>query len=62
MQPDCIHCTLISYECRILYICQMCLDGLELESGMSALEAQLRGFGSELDYFLLGEEKGEEKN
>ena len=36
---------------------QVCTDGLELESDMSALEAQLRGFGSELDHFLLGDER-----
>lgn len=38
---------------------QVCTDGLELESDMSALEAQLRGFGSELDHFLLGDKKEE---
>eukprot|EP00603_Paraphysomonas_imperforata_P015785 CAMPEP_0114462878 /NCGR_PEP_ID=MMETSP0104-20121206/7061_1 /TAXON_ID=37642 ORGANISM="Paraphysomonas imperforata, Strain PA2" /NCGR_SAMPLE_ID=MMETSP0104 /ASSEMBLY_ACC=CAM_ASM_000202 /LENGTH=320 /DNA_ID=CAMNT_0001635781 /DNA_START=106 /DNA_END=1068 /DNA_ORIENTATION=+ len=33
-----------------------CFDCAELENGMSELEAQLRGFGSELDYLLLSEE------
>lgn len=32
---------------------QVCSEGAELESDMGALEALLRGFGSELDQLLL---------